>query len=465
MKSHYDIAVIGAGPAGMAAAITASHNGASTVLFDEQTSAGGQIYRGVAQQKIQDKAILGSEYYQGNSFVSQLRNSRVEHLTGATVWHVSPDREIGVSQNGVSHLIQTDQVIIATGAQERPFPIAGWTLPGVMGAGAAQIMLKASGITQDSAVFAGTGPLLYLVAYQYMKAGVPIKAILDTTPHINMINALPHLPAALTKIGALTKGRRWIKQLRAAGIPFIKGVQNIVCEGHEAVETIAYQRAGKWQKINTSHVFLHQGVVPNTNLAVAAGCKSIWSNAQLCWHIQTDNWYETDIAGIRVTGDGASINGAVAAWHSGCIASLGALHRDGFINADKQIAKARSSRKALTREKRIRPFLDAMFKPPKATRVPQDNAIMVCRCEEVTAGEIHDAISLGCRDANQLKSHTRCGMGPCQGRFCGLTASEIIAQKTQIPIAEMPVPRHRPMVKPLLLGELINLATEPSKEG
>jgi len=231
MKDHYDIAVVGAGPAGMAAATVAAAHGAAVVLFDEQGEAGGQIYRRLASQTIKDQNILGSDYYAGQELVSELGSSGAEHVTGATVWQVSPEREIGISSEGSARLLSASQVILATGAQERPFPVPGWTLPGVMTAGGAQVMLKSSGLAVPDAVFAGSGPLLYLIAYQYMKAGIPIRAILDTTPRVNALRALPHLPSALLSIGALMKGRRWIASLRAAGIPFIKHVENLLCYG------------------------------------------------------------------------------------------------------------------------------------------------------------------------------------------------------------------------------------------
>ena len=225
----------------MAAAAVAAKHGASVLLLDEQGAAGGQIYRHVSSQKLKDQNFLGPEYYAGQELASQLADSGAEHITEATVWQVSPEREIGISSKGRAWLLTADQVILATGAQERPFPVPGWTLPGVMSAGAAQILLKTSGLAVPEAVFAGTGPLLYLIACQYMKAGIPIRAILDTTPRINTLHALPHLPGALMNVGSLMKGRRWIADLRAAGIPFIKQVEDLKLEGKDSVTGIEYR--------------------------------------------------------------------------------------------------------------------------------------------------------------------------------------------------------------------------------
>jgi len=457
LKPSYGIIVIGAGPAGMAAATLAANKGASVLLLDEGRAAGGQIYRDVAQQKLQDKSVLGSEYYAGASLVTALAASNAEHLFDATVWQVSEDLTVGISHHGKARMLQAKQIIIATGAQERPFPITGWTLPGVMNAGAAQVLLKSSGVAQADGVFVGTGPLLYLIATQYLRAGVPIKAILDTTPKGNKWAALHHLPAAIASLGGILKGYRWIHRLKASNMPFYSNVTDLRCTGTDAVETIDFRQGGVWQSIKTKHVFLHQGVVPNINLAVAAGCKHSWDTAQLCWHAQVNSWRESSISGVFIAGDGASISGAIAAEYTGRLAALGALLACGTLTETQATKQAISIHKALAKEIRIRPFLDALFKPVKTFRIPNNDATIVCRCEEVTAGEIRTAVQLGAHSLSHLKSFTRCGMGPCQGRFCALTATEIIAETCNISAATIPDLSLRLPIKPLLINELINM--------
>jgi hypothetical protein len=196
VKDHYDIVVVGAGPAGMAAATVAAEHGVGALLLDEQSTAGGQIYRAVSRQALNDGNILGPDYYHGRELVSALQASGAEHVTGATVWQLSPQREIGVSKDGIARLLSADQVILATGAQERPFPVPGWTLAGVMTAGGAQVLLKSAALAEPDAVFAGTGPLLYLVASQaWIRAG--FFCIRELSP----TSIWPWLPAAPT-VGA-----------------------------------------------------------------------------------------------------------------------------------------------------------------------------------------------------------------------------------------------------------------------
>ena len=445
----------------MAAATVTAEQGASVLLLDEQPTAGGQIYRSIDRQALTDRNILGPDYYAGEKLLSALQASGAEHMTGTTVWQVSAEREIGISRDGTARLLTADQVVLATGAQERPFPVPGWTLPGVMTAGGAQVLLKSAGLAEPDAVFAGTGPLLYLVTYQYMKAGIPIRAILDTTPRANTGRALRYLPAALMNVPALMKGRRWIAELKAAGIPFIKGVEDLKLRGEDALTGVEYKHRGRWNRIDTKRAFLHQGIVPNVNLAMATGCTHHWSEGQLCWQAMTDTWGESDVPGIAIAGDGVAISGARAAQCLGSIAGYGALHRCGRIDTRDRNWHAAPHRQVLSKELRTRPFLDAMFRPPAQFRIPADDDTIVCRCEEVTAGRVRESVSLGCLGPNQLKGFSRCGMGPCQGRFCGLTIGEMIAECRGVSVAEVGALRLRPPVKPLLLGELAALATAP----
>ena len=194
-RSSYDLVVIGGGPAGLAAASLAARAGVATVLFDENPGVGGQIYRGITSTPVTNRAILGEDYWAGEALASEAKASGALIVNGATVWSLDPERVVGVSIAGKARLIEARRVIIATGSQERPFPIPGWTLPGVMTAGAAQTVLKAQGLLPDGrTVMAGTGPLLWLLAAQILRAGGKIAAILDTTPRRNCCARPPHLP-------------------------------------------------------------------------------------------------------------------------------------------------------------------------------------------------------------------------------------------------------------------------------
>jgi len=457
MMGH-DVIVIGAGPAGMSAATTAAESGAKVLLLDDQPAPGGQIYRGIENAPKSRTDILGEDYLCGQSLAARFRRSGADYQPDTDVWQVTDEGEVGYSAEGRATLVRTPWIVIATGAMERPFPVQGWTLPGVMMAGAAQTLLKSSAIAAEGAVFAGCGPLLYLIVHQYLRAGISVAAVIDTTDRANRKRALLHIPAALSRWDLLAKGRRWMHEIKRSGTPVITGVTDLRICGEDAADGVAY-RVGKgvWQEIASPHVFLHQGVVPNVNLSMSVGLTHDWDRRQLCWRPRTDEWGQASVDGIVIAGDGAGIHGALAAQAAGEISALGILCKAGQIAVPMRDQKAQVLRRILAKEQRIRPFLDAWFRPADHFRVPRDDGAIVCRCEELTFKDIVDTIDIGLAGPNQLKSFCRAGMGPCQGRFCGLTVQELIARETAQTAEAVGYYRLRPPIKPLLLEELANL--------
>ena len=415
----------------MSAARVLTENGRDVLVLDDQPAPGGQIYRGATSADERLTTLLGDEYAAGREICRQFQASGATHLTSAFAWQVTDAPEVYFSYEGASRAVRARHVVLASGAMERPFPVPGWTLPGVMMAGAAQTLLKSSGMIARDAVFAGSGPLLYLVAAQYLRAGAKIAAVLDTTDDLPLLRAAHHLPGALMRADLLFKGRTWINDIRASGTPLITGVSDLRIEGEDTATGISYRRRdGAWQTLASPHIFLHQGVVPNVNLSMSIGIDHVWDEAQLCWRPRTDAWGGTSSEAIVIAGDGAGISGAVAAAASGELTALEILHRQGDISAARRTGLALDARQVLRRERVARPFLDAWFRPRTAHRLPQDPDTIVCRCEELTLADVSAAIAMGVAGPNQLKSYARAGMGPCQGRFCGLTIQGLIARHT-----------------------------------
>jgi bacterioferritin-associated ferredoxin len=217
---------------------------------------------------------------------------------------------------------------------------------------------------------------------------------------------------------------------------------------------VAYRRDdGAETILPATTLLLHQGVVPNVNLAMAVGIEHAWDEVQLCWNPVVDSSGATSIEGIAVVGDGAGIAGARVAEQRGVLAAIAALRALAPKSALPDEAKARA---LLAKYTRGRTFLDVLYRPAKQFRVPKGDTI-VCRCEEVTAQQIVETIALGCPGPNQMKSFLRCGMGPCQGRLCGLTVTELIAETRGVPPREIGYYRLRPPVKPITVAELASL--------
>lgn len=460
-EAVFDLAVIGGGPAGMAAAsIAAEHGGLSTVLIDEQDQPGGQIYRSITRTPVEKTEILGEDYWRGMALVDRFRSSGAEYCCSTTVWSIASNArelELGLSSGGKARLLKARRVILATGAIERPTPIEGWTLPGVMGAGAAQILLKSSGLVHDGAVIAGSGPLIWLIAAQYLRAGAEIEAILDTTPSGAVGRTFRAFPEFLLSsyfgkgLGLLAEVRRRVRVIR--------NVTGLRGEGEGRLRAVAYQRAGREERIATDLLLLHTGVTPNPNLANATGCAQAWDPVQRCFHPVTDAWGASSVDGVAIAGDGAGILGAEAAAFSGRIAAFDALHRLGRVSQGDRDALASDARDGLRKARRGRKFLDLFFQP--SASMPSD-ATKACRCEEVTVSEIKNATAMGAVGPNQVKSFLRCGMGPCQGRLCGNTVAQIMAAERGVSPSDVGYYRLRFPVKPLTLAELASMPQEES---
>lgn len=454
----HDLVIIGAGPAGMSAAMTAASCGLKVVVLDEQHREGGQIYRNVTGAPPSIASLLGADYRYGSTLADDFRRSGVEVRFGAMVWDVARDLTVTAHQGGRSFQVRAPQLIAATGAIERATPVPGWTLPGVMNAGAAQVALKsAAAVPSGRVVLAGGGPLLLLVACQLLDAGVSVVGIVETSPPSNKLRAIRHLATALAAPKYLRKGVGLLRRLRSAGVPMFAGASELRIEGAERVQTFSFTVAGREQRLDADLVLLHHGVIPNTQLTRLLRVDHVWDDEQLAWRPVVDGCGETSLAGFRIAGDGSGIAGALAAEPGGTLAALGAARALGRLsNADVQ-NKARSVRRAFAQQLRIRPFLDALYRPPEWLAQPANDTV-VCRCEEVTAGQVREMARLGCQGPNQTKFFSRCGMGPCQGRMCGLAVTQILAAELGKTPGEVGAYHIRAPLKPIPLASIAALA-------
>jgi NADPH-dependent 2,4-dienoyl-CoA reductase/sulfur reductase-like enzyme len=454
VKTETEIGIIGAGPAGLAAADLLAEAGCEVTLLDEQPAAGGQIYRGIASAGPERLRVLGEDYAAGRKLLGTLERPGVTFLSGATVWEVTRERRIFCSAGGATQSLAARRVIVCAGATERPMPFPGWTLPGVMTVGAGQILLKTSGLLPpEPLVLAGSGPLLYLLAAQYLAAGQAISAIVETTPGANWRRSLSHLPGALMGHRYLRKGLSLLARIRRAGVAHFRGATGLRAEGAGRVEALSFTARGRTLRLPCAALLIHTGVVPNLQITRSLNLAHDWDALPQCWRPRLDGWGGTGIDGIHVAGDGGGIAGAEAAVHSGRLAALGCLAALDRIGPEDRDRRAAAERRALTAHLRARPFLDALYSVAPEFLDPPDETI-VCRCEEVTAGTIREFADLGCLGPNQAKAFGRPGMGPCQGRYCGLTVSAVIAARRRVSIDEVGYFRIRPPLKPITLGEL-----------
>ncbi|MCA1441918.1 FAD-dependent oxidoreductase [Ensifer sp. IC4062] len=468
LRPAYDLVIVGAGPAGMAAATEASRTGARVAVLDENPRPGGQIYREITRNQPGARQYLGADYWKGKALGNAFAESNADYAARATVWSIEPADEprdgerhrVGVTIAGAARMIEAAAVILATGAQERPMPVPGWTLPGVLTAGAAQIALKSSGVVPAAPiVLAGCGPLLYLLASQLIDAGARDMTLLDTSRPVLRWESLRRLPGFLFSpylrkgLGLLLRTRRRIR--------VVTGVRSLEILGEDRAEGVRFATARGTSTINASTVLLHQGVIPAINLASAAGCPLAWNAAQRAFQPVTDAEGRTPKRGVLIAGDSAGIGGAQAAEIAGRIVAVAALSDRGLVARDVSAALINRLQRQRQRYFRGRGFLDALYAPRHIFLAPPDAQTIVCRCEEITAGKLREAISLGPPGPNQLKTFVRCGMGPCQGRLCAATVTEIMAAERGTSPADIGTYRLRAPVKPVRLAELAGLPHAP----
>ena len=315
--------------------------------------------------------VLGRDYRRGAALAGAFGAAAVDYLPGTALWSLNREDAgfaIGLSRDGQAGIVEARHVILASGAMERPFCVPGWTLPGVMTAGAAQIALKTSGLVPGGRiVLAGSGPLLFLLAAQLRRAGAEIVAFLDTTPRANWRRAAPLLPGfvgspyarkGLTLLAGARRGGRMIRRVTALRV-----------EGEGRAQRVVYSRGGRTATIACDHVLLHHGVIPAIALPNAIGCSLRFDRAQHCWAPELDAWFSSSIPGLAIAGDAAGIGGAESAPLRGRIAAIAAARHLGRLDAAAAEEAAAAPRRALARSMRGRRFLDCPVSP--VARLPR----------------------------------------------------------------------------------------------
>lgn len=453
-----DIIVVGAGPAGVRAAETLVKAGLRPAVVDESARSGGQIYRRPPGTIERDpKALYGFEARPARAIHDAFDAIRdhIDYRPGASVWDVSGNK-LHILARSHHASLRWDGLILATGAMDRVIPFPGWTLPGVFTLGGAQVALKHQACAIGARpVFLGTGPLLYLVAFQYAAAGVRPAAVLDTASAQARRKALPGLLA-----GGRTflKGLYYVGSLRARGIPLFSDVRPLAAESgvDGSVCCLAWRDAqGRRRRTACDALAFGFGLKSEAQLADLCGVPFAFDRGQRQWLPVQDRQGRAAAEGVYLAGDGAGINGAAAAEIGGARAAHALLHDLGHAG-HAEIAAALDRR--LARHERFRAVLDAEAFPfPADLAAGAADDLVICRCEGVTAGAVRDAVrTFGAAEINRAKAVTRVGMGRCQGRVCGTAASEILADALGVPLETVGRLRGQAPVKPIPLAAFLD---------
>ncbi len=463
-----DVIIVGCGPSGMAAAVELATAGCSVLVMDMQPAPGGQIFRNLeANTRGRNPgsksvlAALGPSYRAGVALIERFRACKgIDYRSQTTVWEVRPDGTVGWLRGMEAGYVRAPCVLLAHGAMERPAPFPGWTLPGVMTAGAVQTLLKAGNLKPSgNIVLAGTGPLLLLLATQLCHLGVKPALIGRTDNFSHSLKAMRHLRGG--GLSPVIKGVGWLARLKAKGVRTVSGLTHLAAEGARKVEAVSFAAGGRRERLPCDLLIVHDGIVPAIDIPNGAGLALQWDQTNASWrpHTTTDGLatpalppeLEPDHCAIRITGDARRIGGADAAMAHGRLAAQAILAEQG-----KGSGITPQHRKAVRKALSVRPFLDTAFPPGLSASLP-DDATIVCRCEELSAGTLRAKIHAGFNNMDALRGETRCGMGPCQGRNCMVSAARLImeAHNTSGPVP--PTFRGRPPIRPLPLGALASL--------
>lgn len=463
MTDRPHLAVIGAGPAGLAAAVAAASRGVRVTLIDSATEAGGQFYRQpAAGLRARRPQALHHQWRTWerlrDGLETHVQAGAVRHLTDHHVWVVErldvgftvhallgPEQERPVA-------VRADAVLLATGGYEKVLPFPGWTLPGVVTAGGAQAMLKGSlAVSGRTAVVAGTGPLLLPVATGLAAAGVEVAALVESADPKDFVRRTRALAA---EPGKVAEGAQYAARLLRHRVRTL--VRHTVVEAHgaqrlDAVTVAALDadgrvRPGTERRIACDTLAVGHGMLPHTDLAEALGCRLDGMD------VHVDDEQRTDVPGVWAAGETTGIGGSALSLAEGHIAGRSVAARLHGTDPDPRAWAA-----AARTRTRLRAFfaaIDDVYAPPAHWTEQVTDDTVVCRCEEVTGGAIREAVEeLGAGDVRTVKLLTRAGMGWCQGRVCGPAVAGLAGCEL--------TPSRRPFARPVPLGVL---AAEPEAD-
>jgi D-hydroxyproline dehydrogenase subunit alpha len=456
-----EVAVIGAGPAGLAAAVEAFGAGAGVILMDEYLRLGGQFFKQLPSTfKLEQAARLDRDYARGQELMRLVSGGNGEVWLDAQEWGAFDGRTLAVNRDRRSVQLRAEKIIVATGAYDRPVPFPGWTLPGVVTAGAAQTLVKSQGVLPGQRVLlVGTGPFQLPVARQLLHAGATIVAVVEA---VSLPTLMRGSLGAAARPGRIPEGLAYWTEIRRAGAPFMFGHTILRAEGDGRVQRAILTaiddewrvKPGTERSFDVDAVCLGFGFLPSTQITQLLGCTEQFDPLAGGFLPVHGACMETGVPGVFVAGESAGIGGSDVAMLEGRLAATEALLQLGRIDQAEAGRRRASIRPELERARRFAGYINRTFavKPAIFERIPDDT--VVCRCEEVTAGEIRRAAVEGADTQRSVKIATRAGMGLCQGRICGTVTAQLASLATGMPVERFGYPSARPPIKPVRLSDL-----------
>jgi D-hydroxyproline dehydrogenase subunit alpha len=457
-----DVAIVGGGLAGVAAADVLGRHGANVLVLDDNLTPGGQYLRGGRRTV---GAWSDRVRRRGLSLIEHLPQSCVEIASHAEVLGIEAGFELLVAcGNGELSSVKCERILLATGARERFIPFKGWTLPGVVATGAVQILIKQSGILPARQMLVGgAGLFLAAVARDIQKGGGRVPAVLDET---SFLQRVPPPGLLARQFARFAQGGAMLARLRLAGTDVRNGTRIIEARGDDSLREVAAVRVDKNGRAIPGSESLYPaeslaagfGFTANVELAQLAGCGLAFNSQLGGWVVKVNEDLETSVDGIHAAGEITAIGGAAKSLTEGRLAGYGILRRMGLLKPNEMQAEISALKKLRRRQMAFARYFNSQYTFASEylagwiCSLPDD--VPVCRCEDVTLGDVRRAVAEGFETPAGVKKATRGAMGICQGSTCKTILLDVLAALTGKPLARIPLPSVRMPVKPIYLGSL-----------
>jgi|HubBroStandDraft_2_1064218.scaffolds.fasta_scaffold13484_3 thioredoxin reductase len=468
-----DLVIIGGGPAGMAAAVEARRAGVESVcILDEGISLGGQVYRRFGPGfTVSDQHAAGHEFRAGQTLIDEVMASGADIRTSTVVWGIWDKRIAFVRDDVSASTIEARAIIIATGARDRPVAIPGWTLPGVITAGAAKTMVAIQRVLPGRRILmAGSGPLALAFSAQLQALGANIVEVAEAAPAPRSLSLAKLFMEG--DLETMIDAARYRTKLMISRVPLSYSTIIVRIEGGDEVQRAVLARVdrdwrvvpGSERTVEVDTVVLGYGLESSSELSRLIGCKLSYDRQRGGWIPERDAELRTSVPGVFAAGDGSGIGGAKHAEAEGRVAGIAAAGDLGALGAGEANSRIAVVHARLMRMDRFLTTLNQLYLVgPGLFELATDETV-ICRCEERTVADLDAIIADGVRDPNIVRALSRIGMGRCQGRNCASNVAAAIARRANCPpelVAPLSV---RPPIKPVPVAALAEERPQSASE-
>jgi thioredoxin reductase len=453
-----ELLVVGAGPAGLSAAVAAAESGVDVVVVDERARPGGQFYKQPSESSEVEENALDGQYRRGRELIRRLLASGAGLLSGVQVWAATGPRELLALGAGRAYALRPERLVLASGAYERGIPLPGWTLPGFLTTGAAQTLMRAYQVLPGRRVLvSGNGPLNIQVAAEIVRAGGKVLAVCELARFrsAGRAPALAQMAAASPSLAAA--GARYLGTLARAGVPVLAGHVVVRAEGDGTVEQAVVACVdgaggpvpGSERRFAVDAVCAGFGFLPSNELARTLGVNHVFDPALGQLVAAVDDRGRSSLRGVWIVGDGAGTGGAHLARATGFLAGIDVARSLGRDVPQAVAAEEHSARRSRARSRRFQTALGQLFAAPRIVDQLASPDTLVCRCERVTLQAVEASFEQGAGALGAVKRVTRAGMGRCQGRYCAPVLADLFARRSGVPLTEedwfAPAPPFKPI--------------------